>query len=228
MKLSHVLALVLVVLKLERVVHGGMFDGLVCKPGYTLYCTDLTIDQLDLVSTGKFVCPACPVPEPVVCPVPELVVCPVPEPVVCPVPEPVVCPVPEPAVCPVPEPAVCPVPEPTTLLFKAVATIASFAMIIASLVLRLCRKQNAEGLHAETPPVVVTSVSSSIMSIILELVQIATVTKGSTKAKVAEFLNDTYGDISEEAIHCIYEHVATKKKREATIEDPSDLLSILS
>ena len=196
MKLSHVLALVLVVLKLERVVHGGMFDGLVCKPGYTLYCTDLTIDQLDLVSTGKFVCPACPVPEPVVCPVPE--------------------------------PAVCPVPEPTTLLFKAVATIASFAMIIASLVLRLCRKQNAEGLHAETPPVVVTSVSSSIMSIILELVQIATVTKGSTKAKVAEFLNDTYGDISEEAIHCIYEHVATKKKREATIEDPSDLLSILS
>ena len=204
MKLSHVLALVLVVLKLERVVHGGMFDGLVCKPGYTLYCTDLTIDQLDLVSTGKFVCPACPVPEPVVCPVPELVV------------------------CPVPEPAVCPVPEPTTLLFKAVATIASFAMIIASLVLRLCRKQNAEGLHAETPPVVVTSVSSSIMSIILELVQIATVTKGSTKAKVAEFLNDTYGDISEEAIHCIYEHVATKKKREATIEDPSDLLSILS
>ena len=220
MKLSHVLALVLVVLKLERVVHGGMFDGLVCKPGYTLYCTDLTIDQLDLVSTGKFVCPACPVPEPVVCPVPE--------PVVCPVPEPAVCPVPEPAVCPVPEPAVCPVPEPTTLLFKAVATIASFAMIIASLVLRLCRKQNAEGLHAETPPVVVTSVSSSIMSIILELVQIATVTKGSTKAKVAEFLNDTYGDISEEAIHCIYEHVATKKKREATIEDPSDLLSILS
>ena len=212
MKLSHVLALVLVVLKLERVVHGGMFDGLVCKPGYTLYCTDLTIDQLDLVSTGKFVCPACPVPEPVVCPVPE----------------PAVCPVPEPAVCPVPEPAVCPVPEPTTLLFKAVATIASFAMIIASLVLRLCRKQNAEGLHAETPPVVVTSVSSSIMSIILELVQIATVTKGSTKAKVAEFLNDTYGDISEEAIHCIYEHVATKKKREATIEDPSDLLSILS
>ena len=212
MKLSHVLALVLVVLKLERVVHGGMFDGLVCKPGYTLYCTDLTIDQLDLVSTGKFVCPACPVPEPVVCPVPE----------------PAVCPVQEPAVCPVPEPAVCPVPEPTTLLFKAVATIASFAMIIASLVLRLCRKQNAEGLHAETPPVVVTSVSSSIMSIILELVQIATVTKGSTKAKVAEFLNDTYGDISEEAIHCIYEHVATKKKREATIEDPSDLLSILS
>ena len=107
MKLSHVLALVLVLLKLERVVHGGLLFKK-CKPGYTMHCTDLSLDQLDLVSTGKFVCPACPVPEPTVCPVPE--------PTVCPVPEPVVCPIPEPTVCPVPEPTMCPVPEPTVIM----------------------------------------------------------------------------------------------------------------